>query len=389
MKGRNSCTGCGACAEFCPRHAITMHPDDEGFLQPVTDVSLCINCGACHRVCSKYDSIQETVPLQSYSAYAMSPTQRESGSSGGIFGVIAEKIISSGGVVFGAIFSSEEKKVLHTSTQHVSLDKLKRSKYAQSDTKHTFSEVKDLLKAGVKVLYVGTPCEIEGLKAFLNADHENLITMDFVCHGVPSPKFFYDSLLDYEKKEGEKITDFTFREKKLGWRKQAVNVYFANGSHIQKKSADYYYYYYFLRNYTLRESCYACDRYKKHVSDITVADYWTVPKHKDDDKGISLVYLNSEQGKTCFDAIKKQLCIEPYEEQNLERFSHKKYDKTKRNAFFAYYCKNGGKKTISKYSRKMKAEKSINKIKNLACGGIHVIKKAKKHIFTRGASNER
>ena len=364
MKNVDYCTGCSACAEKCIYGAITMKYDCEGFLYPEIDANKCIKCGICDVTCAKYDNILKINPIESFSVYAKSSIKRENGSSGGVFGVIANKILSEGGVVFGAIFSSEEKKVFHVSTDGASLAKLMRSKYVQSDTCHTFSEVKKLLKQGKKVFYVGTPCEIIGLKSFLGKESENLLTMDFMCHGVPSPMLFKDTLSYYEKKIGSKITDFTFREKKLGWRKQSVNIYFENGKILTKKSTNFYYYYYFLQNYTLRKSCFECELYKKHLSDLTVADYWTVPRNKDDDKGISLVFINSEKGKLIFNDLQKCFVTEPYIENNLERFSHRKYVKKNREDFFFYYCKYGGEKTIKKYRRRMYYNRVTNQLKN-------------------------
>ena len=356
MKDINHCTGCGACAEICHHNAISLTQSDEGFFYPVIDFAKCVHCGLCDQVCEKCDDFSTQKPIESYSAFAKSAEQRESGSSGGIFGIMAEKFLAEGGVVFGAVFSSEEKKVVHTSTEKVSIEKMKRSKYVQSDTKHTFSEAKALLQAGIKVLYVGTPCEIAGLYAFLEKEYENLLTMDFMCHGVPSPGFFYDALMNYENMENSKITDYTFREKNLGWRKQSVNIYFENEKVIQKESEDFYYYY-FLHNYTLRRSCFGCQYYKNHPADITVADYWTVPKEKDDDKGISLVFLNSEKGSFIFSEIQNALVTEPYTELNIERFSHRSYKTKPREAFFKYYTKNGFERTLRRYVTKMRLQR--------------------------------
>lgn len=359
------CTGCSACSEGCPQNAITMSQNAEGFLYPTINESKCVDCGLCHSICEKYDRVECTIPMLSYSAYAKSPSQRAGGSSGGIFGVIAEQVLKEGGTVFGAVFDAATQKVMHTSSVTTSLSQMKRSKYVQSDTKNTFSETKRLLKAGKKVFYVGTPCEIEGLLSFLGAEHENLLTMDFICHGVPSPGFFSDTIAYYETMKRQKVVDFTFREKNLGWRKQSVNIYFENGEKIAKRSTDHYYYYCFLQNYTLRRSCFSCDRYKKHLSDITVADYWTVPKEKDDDKGISLIHVNSEKGKRVLDGLKEELLMERYIEKNIEKLSHKKYDIKKRDRFFAFYISNGGEKTIKKYTKIMKKEKFMRSVKRV------------------------
>ncbi len=357
MKDFVHCTGCGACAQSCPTGAISMIYNMEGFLYPITDASKCINCGKCHKICSQYEQALKQKPIASYSGYAVSEQQREGGSSGGLFGVLAQRVLNEGGVVFGAVFSSEERKVRHVSTQRASIEAMKRSKYVQSDTEQTFSETKELLQKGVCVLYSGTPCQIMGLKSFLGKDYENLLTVDFMCHGVPSPGLFEATVSQYEKMYGSKVKELTFREKKLGWRKLAINVYFENGMHIQEISSNQYYYYHFLHNYTLRMSCFSCELYSKHVADITVADYWTVPKEKDDDKGISLIFVNSEKGQSILEQIKEKLVINPYTEPNMERFSHRGYCQKNRNEFFDYYIKNGAEKAISKYTKKMKRKR--------------------------------
>lgn len=380
MKDVSLCTGCGACAEICPHNAISLTFNEDGFLFPVINASLCVNCGACHKVCATYDSIEETSPIASYSAYAASPLQRESGSSGGVFGVLAERILKDGGVVFGAIFSAEQKKVLHISTTEASLSLLKRSKYAQSDTGHTFSEVQAFLKKGAQVLYVGTPCQIEGLKSFLGKEYENLYTMDFICHGVPSPLFFRDTLAHHEKEHGKRIVDFTFREKKQGWRKLSINLYFEDGTTFAIKSHNHCYYYSFLKNYTLRKSCFSCERYKSAVSDITVADYWNVPHKKDDDCGFSLVFLNTQKGKTLFFSEEKNFIMEPYLEKSRERFSHKNYVLQKRERFFEFYRQHGGEKTIKKYQRKMQRETSLRRIKEPFQKGLQILVALKRRM---------
>lgn len=295
-------------------------------------------------------------------AHALSEEVRASCSSGGIFGVLAEKMLGDGGVVFGAAYIPEEKKVEHVSTQAVSLERLKRSKYVQSDTGNTFSQVRDLCCRNISVLYAGTPCQISGLKAYLGKEYDCLLTMDFVCHGVPSPEFFRDTIASYERNAGSHVVDFTFREKLLGWRTQAVKVCFQNGNCTVEKATSWLYYYLFLRTYTLRRSCFSCKRFKAHVSDLTVADHWRVDKSKDDDRGISLININTDAGAAALNKIRSMLSLEPYEERNLQFYSHEGYDLNARDRFFDYYIANGADKTINKYTPIMHRQRVRKKI---------------------------
>ncbi len=147
------------------------------------------------------------------------------------------------------------------------------------------------------VLYCGTPCKIQGLYSFLGHDAPNLYTIDFMCHGKPSAGFLSDVIRDEEKAVGGECVDVTFREKIKGWRKQVIAFYFLESSPVIYESSDFYYYYYYLHNYSLRKSCVNCKYYSGHKADITLSDYWSIPKNEDDDKGMSLAYINTEKGK--------------------------------------------------------------------------------------------
>ena len=187
IKEKSSCCGCEACVQCCPKQCLTMHEDCEGFLYPQVDESSCIDCGLCEKVCPVIHQNASQEPLSSYIAINPNEEIRLKSSSGGIFTLLAEKIIAEGGVVFGARFD-ENWDVVHAWTDTIEgLAPLCGSKYVQSRIGNTYNEAKDFLKQGRKVLFSGTPCQIAGLKKFLRKEYANLLTVDFICHGVPSP----------------------------------------------------------------------------------------------------------------------------------------------------------------------------------------------------------
>lgn len=196
IKDKKACCGCGACVQRCPKQCITLHEDSEGFLYPVADASVCINCGLCEKVCPVINQHTAHEPLQTFAAKNPNEAVRAASSSGGVFTMLAESVIKSGGVVFGAAFD-QQWKVVHTcATTIEGLQKFRGSKYLQSQTNNTFREAETYLRQGRQVLYSGTPCQVAGLKKYLRKDYDNLLTLDFICHGVPSPGVFRTYLRD-------------------------------------------------------------------------------------------------------------------------------------------------------------------------------------------------
>ena len=219
----SSCVGCESCKNICPKNAITMVRDSEGFKYPHIDSALCIDCKLCETVCpvtvkSKSDNSYE---LQYYAAKNLDEKERLASSSGGVFSLLAKKILNEGGVVFGAVFS-DSLEVSHESITDISeIDKLQGSKYIQSNINGSYKEALAYLKEWKKVLYSGTPCQIAGLKAFLRKDYENLITVDIICHGVPSSSVFakyFAEIIEPSIKGIEGGIEILFRDKSYGWR---------------------------------------------------------------------------------------------------------------------------------------------------------------------------
>ena len=309
---KRDCTGCWGCANICPKSCITMKTDKEGFDYPIVDESTCVKCKKCINVCPILHKEEiENNPV-AYACFNKDEEVRTESSSGGIFTLIATNIIKDNGVVFGARFN-ELFEVEHSYVESVEDIKVFRgSKYVQSKMGYTFTKVKKFLEDGRKVLFSGTPCQIGGLKSFLGKDYKNLICIDIICHGVPSPKVWKDYLEWAEQKYKSKCIGVDFRnKKKFGWaaHKETLQLKDYRGkvkcfhSEVFKNM--------FYSHYTIRPSCYKCP-YKDimHPADITIADFWKIDSAIpgfNDDKGVSLVLINNEKGEKVFDLIKKDL----------------------------------------------------------------------------------
>ena len=307
---KENCCGCHNCALVCPKNCITMKEDKEGFLYPIVDEEKCIDCGICEKSCpiiSPVNNNKKLNDITSYAAYSKNDDIRRNSSSGGMFTHLASNVINAGGVVFGAAFD-EEFGVRHICVDNIDdLYKLRGSKYLQSIVGDSFKETEKYLKSGRKVYFSGTPCKISALLKYLKKDYDNLITQDIICHGVPSPKIWKYYLEYRQNKANSKAKKISFRDKNKSWKNYCVNITFENDSYIENFSNDDYMKV-FLSNYCLRPSCYKCS-FKKMTrpSDITLADFWGIQNimpEMDDDKGTSLLCINSDKGKMLFDEIK-------------------------------------------------------------------------------------
>ena len=302
-----------------------MHCDQEGFWYPVVNEQECINCGLCEKTCPVLRSKKESKPFKTYAAKNKNEDIRLASSSGGIFTILAEETIKQGGVVFGAAFN-KKWEVEHIYVENTTeLEKLRGSKYVQSNIDNCYKEAEQFLKKGRKVLFSGTPCQIAALKLFLNKDYENLTTIDVVCHGTPSPKVWEMYLKETTSKILKDIPDkknqyvspigetykscieaISFRSKITGWKKYSflLKLNFPNydGKNTAVFAEDLHknsFMQCFLANLCLRPSCYACPaRGGKSDSDITLADLWgaeQITPHMDDDKGISLLLIKNKK----------------------------------------------------------------------------------------------
>lgn len=305
------CTGCGACANICPVSAITMCENKEGFLVPKVDEEKCIDCGLCDRHCPVLSNRKnENQTLAVYAAAANDDIRMKS-SSGGIFSVLAEKILEEGGYVCGASFDDDFMGVSHIIiSDKAGLEKLQGSKYVQSATGDVYRKIKELLEAGEKVLFSGCPCQVAGIKTFLGKTYEYLYTIDILCHEVPSPKAFrsYVKSEVMRRQENKKIEKFSFRDKEHGGWAPSVYVEFQGGYCFSKAKTETSWYSSFLNILNCRKSCGAC-RFNRipREGDITLGDFWgirEVSETLNDGKGVSVVTVNNEKGKAFFEAVK-------------------------------------------------------------------------------------
>lgn len=328
----SNCCACEACVQCCPKRCISMHEGKEGFLYPQVDKDACIDCGLCEKVCPVIHQGEPTNPLSCYIAINPNEDIRLKSSSGGIFTLLAEAIIRDGGVVFGARFD-ENWDVVHAWTDTIEgLASFRGSKYVQSRIGNTYKETKDFLQQGRKVLFSGTPCQIAGLKKFLRKEYDTLLTVDFICHGVPSPgvwRRYLSELRDSlraERGDGKNsvsssidelpvITGISFRDKSSGWKKFGFRLRYAASKAAQntvsasaiKEEKELLMPYTenpfmqgFLADIYLRPSCYDCPaKSGKSGSDITIADAWGMDnfaEEHNDDKGACYVLENTNSG---------------------------------------------------------------------------------------------
>lgn len=311
-----NCSSCGACANACPRGAITMQLDQEGFYKPVIDSNICSKCGTCERVCPWLNDVvnpnnSSSVP-KTIAAFAKNEEVRLASSSGGIFTVLAEQILDEGGVVVGVAQLGPTHFGHIVVDNKVDLAKLRSSKYVQADAGMIYKQVRTLLRDGRKVLFSGTPCQVAALYAVLGKNHfENLTTVDIVCHGTPSVKVWQKYVDEIQSAANDNVVKSFFRDKQLGWRKFSLKNIFASDSICCLDLNQDKFMQVFLHNCALNKSCANC-RYGKlpRIADITLGDYWNIAEihpEMDDDKGTSVVLLNTTHGEGLFAKIAGQI----------------------------------------------------------------------------------
>lgn len=335
IREKQNCCGCSACVQICPKQCISMSADNEGFLYPQVDSSICIECGLCEKVCPVINQNDPQVPLATYAAKNNNEEIRLKSSSGGVFSMLAEQIISEGGVVFGAKFD-EDWTVVHDFVDSIdSVSVFRGSKYIQSNINESYKKAEVFLKSGRPVLFSGTPCQIAGLKHFLGQKkYENLLTIDVACHGVPSPyvwKKYLEEITNSSVESGisKSITEISFRNKEYGWKhyhivikgiSQAKNCQYGQNCHNQVFLDELYqqnvYMQGFLHDLYLRPSCYACPaKLGRSGSDLTLADYWGIGRINrkfDDDRGVSLVLVNTPRGAKAYTRLSLMSCKSSY-----------------------------------------------------------------------------
>jgi len=317
IQNKVDCCGCNACGDVCAHGAITFKTDNEGFWYPEVDMQKCIDCGLCEKVCPiinvkelKKNDLPESI------CYAAEHKNLEvvfDSTSGGLFSALADIMYKSGGYVGGAVFNEDFKSVRQfISNDKKDLPRLRSSKYLQSSLEGFYSQVKDLLKAGEKVLVCGSPCQMAALRAFLRKDYDNLIIADYICRGINSPKVWGKYIDSFEERYGSKVVYCKAKSKEYGWRNLTQKVILEDGRHMYETLDQSNFTQGYLRtNAYCRPSCYDC-KFKGYprIADITLADFWgidKIDKKMEKNLGTSLVMINSKKGKLFFEDVKNKI----------------------------------------------------------------------------------
>lgn len=348
------CTGCGACVSICPKSCLSLMPNKEGFYYPQTTNEACIECGLCEKACHVLNPVNNNHVEES--GFVMYQSERENvveaSSSGGIFTLLAEYTIQKGGVVFGTWFNPDTERLEIASSDEVDWHLFRKSKYIETFTGDTFMKVSQLLKEGKDVLFCSTPCQVRGLIQFLDRKRiakEHLITIDLICHGVPSMKhflFFYRRHVNKDKR----IKDLNFRHKdftskKYLWHNPAIVFNYEDGTQdifSGNTPSSFQYIRCFNDDISLRKSCYGCRYPEFSFADYTIADFWGIGDYKphlDDNRGISLVKMNTDRAASIFRTIEKNGTAEEIDPK-YGKYIYQKQDKTPlrptRDIFYKY-----------------------------------------------------
>lgn len=365
------CSGCGACSHSCKLNAIQMKKDEEGFLYPVINQELCVQCGKCKKVCPFIKESTKDGILQVYAAKNLSDEARKNSASGGIFTLMSDYVLQQNGVVYGAVFG-EDMQVAHIrAVTEEKRDAMRGSKYVQSFLGDVFLQVEQDVKENRMTLFSGTPCQVAGLKAYLNKDYPNLLCCDIVCHGVTSPKVFQDYLSYLEEKHHSKVTQMCFRDKEQGWSNQKWKATLQSGKILLDNGDVNVYKHLYYSHVMQRPSCHQCPYTStERQGDITIGDYWgienSLPEFKDE-LGVNVLFVNTEKGAAVFEQIKSNMnyvkselssCLQPQLQYPTEKSK-------KRELFWQDYEKSGFPYVAKKYGTVSLMDHFKSKIKRL------------------------
>lgn len=391
-KDKKKCCGCTACANICPHKAITMKKDYEGFLYPVVDKQKCTNCNLCEKICPIINKKSEKHQIDSYAIRVKNSEVLKTSTSGGFFTPIANYVLNKEGAVIGVGYGKDWRieDILVTNENRNDLEQLRGSKYVQSYLGDMFQKIQKLLKANKTVLFSGTPCQVHGLKSYLRKEYSNLITVDLVCHGVPSPELWRKYIQYQEKKNKSKVKSINFRNKTYGYHSGTIKIVFENCKEYYGSARVDYMLKSFFSEICSRPSCYDCqfkDIY--HISDFTIFDCWSASKLvknlEDDDKGYTNVLVNTAKGKKILDDLKSQYEIYPTDMKEAIKLDGSMVEKSaiphnKRKEFMYDLSHETIEKVIQKYIPVEKSDLIIEKSKKFfyKTGGLNWIKKLKK-----------
>lgn len=367
----SKCTGCMACRSICPKEAISVGYDDLLKTIPVIDNTKCVNCGLCRNVCPSLNEKQGKSAKKCLAAWTYDEKDQKTSSSGGVATALSKFIFQSGGKVFGCDFDDDFNLTIRSAECLEDIERFKRSKYVQSSTGDSYKKVKEYLENDLEVLYIATPCQVDGLLHYLKKDYEKLYTVDIICHGVP-PIEYLKQYIAFLKKTYKisKIDDISFR---------GDNEFYFSASYNHEKvyyEKSYFDLYYesFLRSVTYRDNCYSC-RYAciSRVSDLTIGDYWGLDKsslHKPYQGRISEILVNTDKGRALLDRAQDFLYTEEASIKvaidHNEQLTHPSIAPADRNAFVEAfkgdYIKASYKTAIGKRIRKTLVKKRLKRI---------------------------
>lgn len=350
---KTECCGCLGCIQKCPANALTKMIDEEGFVYPKLDTNRCIQCGICEKVCS-FGQKKENKIQKVYSFKHTENEVRINSSSGGAFTAISDYFLQQGYKIYGVILD-ETGKVVHIGSTEIKIrDKMRGSKYVQSDIDGIYSLIENELRLDEKVLFIGTPCQVNGLKLYLRKEYEKLATIDFICHGVVSPLVFQEYLNLVSN--GSKVQSYKFRDKnEAEWGIHQASIECEDKSNVKYLP---YFMNLFNRAFAFRPSCHNCKFTDiNRVSDITLADFWGIEnidsKFKDE-LGVSMVLLNNSKYKVIVEKIFSQFDYQTYPLEKVMGFQPHLYKPAQksliRDKFWKTYRKKGGKRTLHIYA---------------------------------------
>ncbi len=327
---QKDCTLCKACVNICPKDAIITSRDEYGYEKLEIDSQKCIDCGLCFKVCKQRDEVKANTPIICFAAQATDRDKLKLSASGGVFQILARQVLENGGVCYGSEGKLEDGKY---TAAHIRIDatedlhRILNSKYIPSDATDAYKNAKVDLEGGKFVLFCSTPCQIQGLKAFLGKEYENLLTADLICHGVTSTSLFNGYLDELEKKDNITITDYQFRDKSISWGTNFCYSYYKNKSkskhikvrHCPREASSYMIHY--LRGNIFRENCYSCPLSSgKRVSDFTLGDYWAIETehpefvtktkpHISLKRGVSCILVNTQKAEDYVGNISSEMVL--------------------------------------------------------------------------------
>lgn len=369
---KTKCFGCTACQNICPKQAITMQEDERGFKYPKIQEDKCIDCGLCKKVCPYYDV--EKIKNNKTIAIAVKNKNEDiriKSTSGGVFSEIAEYAIKNNGIVYAATFN-EELEVIHKELTNIEdIPKFRGSKYVQSNVEGVVEKIEEDQEKYKKVIFIGTPCQVAGVKKYLESKRklENVILIDLICHGVPSPKVWREHIKILNRK-GE-VKNFYFRTKIKGWHRNKQKVEYNTGRNDYKSPLSQAYNELYFTEKISRKSCYQCPFTDiRRVSDITIGDFWGVERKYpefDDNKGVSLILINTEKGEKIINDIKNKLIIKEVKNEHVMQPQLKYPVKEPENndKFWKEYEEKGHLYILKKYTNMNIKKRIINNTKIL------------------------